>query len=149
GGPVPMPTPHSDRRGWLGHSRTQWTRNAQIVAAVLAGTPMTTIAQAQGVTRERVRQSINRCPRQANRPLYEQLQCQHGKLLVPLGVLLAHAQDFGGRVPCRVEAPPPASSLQSLTGRQSAPCRCSVDALVGACRGSPGRRRWSLRWAVL
>ena len=73
-----MPTHRPDRRGWLGHSRTQWTRNAQIVAAVLAGTPLTTVGAAQGLTRERVRQILNSSARQANRPLYEQLQRGHG-----------------------------------------------------------------------
>jgi len=90
-----MSTHLPDRRGWLGHSRTQWTRNAQIVAAVLAGTPLTTVGAAQGLTRERVRQILNSSARQANRPLYEQLQRGHGKLLVPLGVLLTHAAGFG------------------------------------------------------
>jgi hypothetical protein len=90
-----MPAHLPDRRGWLGHSRTQWTRNAQIVAAVLAGTPLTTVDATQGLTRERIRQILNTTARQANRPLYEQLQVAHGTLLVPLGVLLAHAAGFG------------------------------------------------------
>ena len=90
-----MPTHPPDRRGWLGHSRTQWTRNAQIVAAVLAGTPLTTVGATQGLTRERLRHILNTTARQANRPLYEQLQVAHGKRLVPLGVLLAHAEGFG------------------------------------------------------
>ena len=90
-----MPTPLPDRHGWLGHSRTQWTRNAQIVAAVLAGTPLTIVGATQGLTRERVRQILNTAARQANRPLYEQLQVGHGKLLVPLEMLLTHAQGFG------------------------------------------------------
>ena len=90
-----MPTHPPDRRGWRGHSRTQWTRNAQMVAAVLAGTPLTTVGATQGLTRERLRHMLNTTARQANRPRYEQLQVAHGKLLVPLGVLLAHAQGFG------------------------------------------------------
>jgi len=90
-----MPTHDPDRRDWLGHSRTQRTRNAQIVAAVLAGTPLTTVGATQGLTRERIRQLLNSTARQANRPLYDQLQRAHGKLLVPLGVLLTHAAGFG------------------------------------------------------
>ena len=89
-----MPTHLPDRRGWLGHSRTQWTRNAQIVTTVLAGTPLTIVGATQGLTRERLRHMLNTTARQANRPLYEQLQVAHGKRLVPLGVLLAHAEDF-------------------------------------------------------